>query len=91
MLEAEGWTVERLHEVASFNIRSLDVDLKKDSVYGNDFYFQSTQDGYDASRILNGLLMNVKENLPSVFLTKMSSFSLISRIQKGMIFLHKWP
>ncbi|RWZ59742.1 DUF1444 domain-containing protein [Halobacillus fulvus] len=57
MLEEEGWTEERIQEVASFNARSLPVEMKKDTVYGNDFYFHSTRDGYDASRILNEALL----------------------------------
>ncbi|MGI8316754.1 DUF1444 domain-containing protein [Halobacillus mangrovi] len=57
MLEKEDWTKERMKEVASFNVRSLPVKMKKDTVYGNDFYFHSTQDGYDASRILNEVLL----------------------------------
>ncbi|ARI76768.1 DUF1444 domain-containing protein [Halobacillus mangrovi] len=57
MLEKENWTKERMKEVASFNVRSLPVKMKKDTVYGNDFYFHSTQDGYDASRILNEVLL----------------------------------
>jgi len=57
MLEKEDWTLARLKEVASFNARSLPVEMKKDTVYGNDFYFHSTKDGYDASRILNEVLL----------------------------------
>ncbi|MCA0982446.1 DUF1444 domain-containing protein [Halobacillus yeomjeoni] len=57
MLEKENWTIERMKEVASFNVRSLPVEMKKDTVYGNDFYFHSTQDGYDASRILNEVVL----------------------------------
>ncbi|MBH0230185.1 DUF1444 domain-containing protein [Halobacillus yeomjeoni] len=57
MLEKEDWTIERMKEVASFNVRSLPVEMKKDTVYGNDFYFHSTQDGYDASRILNEVVL----------------------------------
>lgn len=53
MLDKEGWTEERLDEIAAFNIRSLSNDYKKDTVAGTDFYFVATQDGYDASRILN--------------------------------------
>ncbi|MFB1051838.1 DUF1444 domain-containing protein [Paraliobacillus sp. JSM ZJ581] len=53
LLEEEGWTLDRLKEVSSFNLRSLDVTPKQEQVAGNDFYFISTNDGYDASRILN--------------------------------------
>ncbi len=53
MMEKEGWTKERLHENALFNLRSLPTDYKTDQVGGNTFYFVATQDGFDASRILN--------------------------------------
>ena len=57
MLKEQGWTVERLKEISMFNIRSLSVETKKDTVADNDFYFVSTQDGYDASRILNEVFL----------------------------------
>lgn len=53
MIEKESWTKDRLNEIATFNIRSLSYDYKKDQVADNDFYFVASQDGYDASRILN--------------------------------------
>lgn len=53
MLAEQGWTKEHIEEIASFNIRSLDVPYKVDKVADNDFYFIAKQDGYDASRILN--------------------------------------
>lgn len=53
MLEKEEWTYDRIDEIATFNIRSLSNDFKKDTVADNDFYFVAKQDGYDASRILN--------------------------------------
>lgn len=53
MLEEVNWTKEHLDEIARFNMRSLEIDYKKDKVADNDFYFIATQDGYDASRILN--------------------------------------
>src|SRR5699024_6971923 len=53
MLEKEGWTKERIHENAMFNLRSLSTDYKTDQVSGNDYFFIATQDGFDASRILN--------------------------------------
>ncbi|KKB39342.1 DUF1444 domain-containing protein [Bacillus thermotolerans] len=49
----EGWTEERVREMARFNLRSLPTNVKKDEVSGNFFYFLNTNDGYDASRILN--------------------------------------
>ncbi|WJE14675.1 DUF1444 domain-containing protein [Halobacillus sp. ACCC02827] len=57
MLQEEGWSLDRIKEVAGFNVRSLPVEMKKDTVYGNDFYFHSARDGYDASRILNEALL----------------------------------
>jgi len=53
MLADEGLDAGRIKEMARFNLRSLDHPVKKDSVSGNDFYFVNTNDGYDASRILN--------------------------------------
>lgn len=53
MLDDAGWSKTHLNEMALFNLRSLPVEVKEESVAGNDFYFISTNDGYDASRILN--------------------------------------
>lgn len=53
MLEKEGWTLNRVDEIAMFNVRSLTNEYKQDTVAGNEFYFVAKQDGYDASRILN--------------------------------------
>src|SRR5690606_40177667 len=41
--------------------RSSDL-LKKDTVAENDFYFLNTNDGYDASRILNDALLKEMED-----------------------------
>ncbi|MGX9933132.1 DUF1444 domain-containing protein [Virgibacillus salarius] len=63
LLDKEGWTKEHIDEIATFNLRSLPVDYKEDQVAGNDFYFIATQDGYDASRILNeAFLEEMKAN-----------------------------
>lgn len=53
LMKKENWTKERIREMARFNLRSLSTNVKKDEVAGNDFYFLNTNDGYDASRILN--------------------------------------
>lgn len=53
MLAEEGWSIDRIDEIATFNVRSLSYDYKVDQVADNDFYFIAKQDGYDASRILN--------------------------------------
>ncbi|OEH91912.1 DUF1444 domain-containing protein [Bacillus solimangrovi] len=51
--ENEGLTHERLKEIARFNARSLSTEMKSDEVAGNTFYFLNSNDGYDASRLLN--------------------------------------
>ncbi|MRX72716.1 DUF1444 family protein [Bacillus lacus] len=53
MLNAEGWNKEQVREAALFNLRSLKHSAKADSVAGNVFYFFNSNDGYDASRILD--------------------------------------
>lgn len=57
LLKEQNWTEERIDEIATFNIRSLPCDYKTDHVQDNDFYFIATQDGYDASRILNEVFL----------------------------------
>ncbi|WP_337019632.1 DUF1444 domain-containing protein [Oceanobacillus massiliensis] len=57
LLQEEGWTVSRINEIAAFNVRSLSREPKHDRVADNDFYFVATQDGYDASRILNEVFL----------------------------------
>jgi len=64
LLNKEGWTKEHIDEIGAFNIRSLSTEPKKDRVADNDFYFVATQDGYDASRILNeAFLEEMKANM----------------------------
>jgi uncharacterized protein YtpQ (UPF0354 family) len=53
LLKKEQWDADRVRETALFNVRTLPVTLKEDHVAGNTFYFLNTNDGYDASRILN--------------------------------------
>ena len=63
MLDTEKWTKQRIEEVALFNVRSLSTSYKVDRVKDNNFYFIATQDGYDASRILNeAFLQEMKAN-----------------------------
>lgn len=52
-IQKEGLDPRKIREMARFNVRSLPTSMKKDEVAGNDFYFLNTNDGYDASRILN--------------------------------------
>jgi uncharacterized protein YtpQ (UPF0354 family) len=58
VIEKEGWETSRIREIALFNARSLPTPLKEDQVRGNIFYFLNTNDGYDASRILNKGFLN---------------------------------
>ncbi|MDQ0215041.1 uncharacterized protein YtpQ (UPF0354 family) [Oikeobacillus pervagus] len=53
LINKEKWKADHIREMAKFNVRSLPSSLKKDEVAGNLFYFLNTNDGYDASRILN--------------------------------------
>ncbi|WP_243291060.1 DUF1444 domain-containing protein [Bacillus sp. FJAT-47783] len=57
LMDSENWSHQRIKEMALFNLRSLETVVKKDQVAGNDFYFVRTNDGYDASRILNESLL----------------------------------
>jgi uncharacterized protein YtpQ (UPF0354 family) len=58
LLEREGWEETQVRETALFNVRSLSAEFKTDEVAGNLFYFLNSNDGYDASRILNEPLLN---------------------------------
>lgn len=51
-------TAQQLKEMARFNVRKLVNSFKSDEVQGNIFYFINTNDGYDASRILNTALLS---------------------------------
>lgn len=53
LMSKEGWNQDSIRSMAMFNVRSLPISPKKDSVRGNDFYFINHNDGYDASRVLN--------------------------------------
>ncbi|WP_158736550.1 DUF1444 family protein [Alteribacillus sp. YIM 98480] len=52
-IEQEGYTIDQIKETALFNIRAVEISYKTDEVAGNIFYFVNTNDGYDASRLLN--------------------------------------
>lgn len=58
LLERENWNEDRIRETALFNMRSLSTELKEDVVADNVFYFLNTNDGYDASRVLNDSFLN---------------------------------
>ncbi|PLR79142.1 DUF1444 domain-containing protein [Bacillus sp. V3-13] len=53
LLQKENWDANRVREIALFNARALPINMKTDTVAGNTFYFLNSNDGYDASRILN--------------------------------------
>jgi uncharacterized protein YtpQ (UPF0354 family) len=53
LIRKEDLDLSAVREMAKFNLRSLPISHKKDTVAGNDFYFVNQNDGYDASRILN--------------------------------------
>jgi uncharacterized protein YtpQ (UPF0354 family) len=57
MMEREGWSESQVRETALFNVRSLPANFKTDEVAGNVFYFLNSNDGYDASRILNDRIL----------------------------------
>lgn len=64
MLKKAQLTHKEIREVAFNNLANLEIPLKKDSVNGNDFYFVRTNDGYDASRLLNeAFLREMREKL----------------------------
>ncbi|KAA1038407.1 DUF1444 family protein [Macrococcus equipercicus] len=48
---------EHVKEQALFNVKKLAAQYKEDHVAGSTFYFFNSNDGYDASRILNDTLL----------------------------------
>ena len=58
MLQQLNLSKQQLKEMALFNIRKLENKYKTDEVKGNIFYFVNSNDGYDASRILNTSFLN---------------------------------
>ncbi|GGI40441.1 DUF1444 domain-containing protein [Mammaliicoccus stepanovicii] len=64
MIEELKLTKEQIKEQALFNIKKKKTTYKTDEVQGNTFYFVNTNDGYDASRILNqAFLKDVYQNI----------------------------
>ncbi|HHY20717.1 MAG TPA: DUF1444 family protein [Bacilli bacterium] len=57
LAEKDNFPLQKIREISRFNLRSLPQPLKKDVVAGNRFYFLHTNDGYDASRILDESLI----------------------------------
>src|SRR5699024_8258555 len=58
MLETMKLSKQQLKEMALFNVRKLENKYTTDEVKGNIFYFVNSNDGYDASRILNTTFLN---------------------------------
>jgi len=53
LLTNSGWTHKQVEEVAQFNLKKLSTETVSDTVGDNKFFFVSTKDGYDASKVLN--------------------------------------
>ncbi|RIM29949.1 DUF1444 domain-containing protein [Staphylococcus chromogenes] len=62
LLKDLNLTEQQIKEMALFNVRKLDNPYKTDAVKGNIFYFINTNDGYDASRVLNASLLSSFED-----------------------------
>lgn len=63
-LEGTDVTIDDVRMAAFANLRKRATTMKKDSVSGNDYYFVRTNDGYDASRILNeSFLAEMREQI----------------------------
>lgn len=62
LLKDLNLTEQQIKEMALFNVRKLDNPYKTDEVKGNIFYFINTNDGYDASRVLNAALLSSFED-----------------------------
>ena len=68
LLTKEDWTLDRVREKALLNVRALPMNLKEDEVAGNRFYFVRSNDGYDASRILNqSFLKEMNQKITGTF------------------------
>lgn len=53
LLSSLGMTEEDMKVLASNNLKNLPIEVKKQTIQDNDFYFVNHNDGYDSSRILN--------------------------------------
>src|SRR5699024_9151385 len=53
-----GMRQEDIRTLADNNLRKLKIELSRDTIQENDFYFVNHNDGYDASRILNEGFLN---------------------------------
>lgn len=59
MLTKEGWSRDRLHDLAMANLEKLDTSAHEDRVGENLFYFFSYDDSYSASRVLHPTLLKM--------------------------------
>jgi len=53
LLQNSSWDKKKVEKVAEENLLKLSTQTVSDSVADNTFYFVSTKDGYDASKVLN--------------------------------------
>lgn len=53
LLDSLGMSEEDMKVLAENNLKNLPIEVKKQTVQENDFYFINHNDGYDSSRILN--------------------------------------
>lgn len=58
ILKTLNMTEQQIKEMSLFNVRKLKNKYSTDEVKGNIFYFINSNDGYDASRILNTSFLN---------------------------------
>lgn len=58
MLQESSLDQERVVEMAYQNLSGIPIETRHQQVSGNDFYFVTNNDGYDASRILNTTWLN---------------------------------
>lgn len=58
MLKTLNMTEQQIKEMSLFNVRKLKNKYSTDEVKGNIFYFINSNDGYDASHILNTSFLN---------------------------------
>lgn len=58
LLKDMSMSKEDMKVLANNNLKNLKIDLKKETIQENDFYFVNHNDGYDASRILNVDFLN---------------------------------
>ena len=53
LMKSLGMSTEDMKVLAGNNLKNMPIELKKQTVQENDFYFINHNDGYDSSRILN--------------------------------------